>query len=620
MQPGWHVYSVDLRAGGGGGTGNWTGAGPYTQLLLQDINGGYGNNIQVDWARLTPDTGATVRILWSYSGTASDHVNLYLSAGSDASSDNELLLASVAASQGAYSWNTTGVAPGTYYIHAEYNGAVSSIGPLVVNTAPVARIDAPSPLTGQDYAYAHLSTGGWNGSNSHQFEHVVNIVNLVFGALELRGTPTNGDPELIWLSGDPTNHIDTSYYRYFSQNMELDPPASRPDSPYNTGPRLLWDDGSHTYPTTDYILWPYRSYEQRFWDLPNTPMINGSWSGQVNYFRLDPNEDDGTFGRPLIHIAGFGLTNAHLTGMPIAGRTGVQGSGLYGTVIRWTNMQGGGTVSLYRDNNNSGYDGVPIASGVPMSQGYYDWDTSQVPAGTYYIYEVATDGRNSSRSYSLVPVVVDQSQTSTLFTDVPANYWAVDYINRLAVRNIIGGAAQPDTTVNFNPGNTASRAQVAKIVVLAAGWTLLNPTNPTFTDVAPGSTFYKYVETAAANSVIAGYPCGGSGEPCDPQNRHYFRPNNHVTRGQIAKMVSVSRGWSIITPATPTFEDVPFDGTQGSLYSYIETAASKGIISGYPCGGSGEQCDPQHRPYYRPGNSVTRAQLSKMISLALDVP
>jgi hypothetical protein len=620
VQPGWNVYSVDLRPGGGGGSGNWTQAGPYTAFMFQEVQGAAGINIQFDWARLTPDTAQTVRILWSYSGSGTDQVHLYLSTSPTAGTDNELQLATVAASAGAYSWNTTGIAPGSYYIHAELNGAVSSIGPIVVNTAPIARIDAPSPLTGEDFAYAHLATGGWNSSNSTQFERVVNIANLVFGAFELRGRPTNGDPQLLWLSADPHNHIDTSRYRYFSQMEEIDPPAGRPDAPFNSGPRLIWDDGSHTYPVTNFVLWRYRTYEQRFWDLPNTPMVNGSWSGQLNYFRLDPNEDDDSYGRPPIPPASFGLTINHLTTVPIAGRAGVAGSGLYGTVIRWTPMQGGGTISLYRDTTNSGYNGVPIATGLPLSQGYYDWDTSQVPAGTYYVYEVVTDGTNSTRSYSLAPILVDQSQPSTLFSDVPNNYWAVDYINRLAMRNIVGGTFQSDTTVNFTPANTASRAQLSKIVVLAAGWTLLNPSSATFADVAPGSTFYEYVETAASHGVISGYACGGAGEPCDPQGRNYFRPNSHVTRGQTAKMVSISRGWTIITPATPTFEDVPYDGTPGALYSYIETAVSKGIISGYACGGAGEPCDPQQRPYYRPGNSVTRAQLSKMVSTALDVP
>ena len=37
---------------------------------------------------------------------------------------------------------------------------------------------------------------------------------------------------------------------------------------------------------------------------------------------------------------------------------------------------------------------------------------------------------------------------------------------------------------------------------------------------------------------------GGPGEPCDLENRPYFRPNNNVTRGQIAKVVSESAGLS----------------------------------------------------------------------------
>src|SRR5207248_6629952 len=36
------------------------------------------------------------------------------------------------------------------------------------------------------------------------------------------------------------------------------------------------------------------------------------------------------------------------------------------------------------------------------------------------------------------------------------------------------------------------------------------------------------------------------------------------------------------------------------------------IVSGYTCGGPGEPCDAQHRPYFRPYAYVTRGQLSKI--------
>ena len=40
------------------------------------------------------------------------------------------------------------------------------------------------------------------------------------------------------------------------------------------------------------------------------------------------------------------------------------------------------------------------------------------------------------------------------------------------------------------------------------------------------------------HGVIGGYQCGGPGEPCDSENRAYFRPYNTLTRGQLAKILS----------------------------------------------------------------------------------
>jgi hypothetical protein len=57
--------------------------------------------------------------------------------------------------------------------------------------------------------------------------------------------------------------------------------------------------------------------------------------------------------------------------------------------------------------------------------------------------------------------------------------------------------------------------------------------------VAPGSTFYDFIQRLANRGVISGYPCGGPGEPCNmPDNRPYFRPGNLTTRGQTAKLVA----------------------------------------------------------------------------------
>jgi hypothetical protein len=61
--------------------------------------------------------------------------------------------------------------------------------------------------------------------------------------------------------------------------------------------------------------------------------------------------------------------------------------------------------------------------------------------------------------------------------------------------------------------------------VSARGWLLNNPATPTFSDVARGSTFYEYIETAVARGILGGYSDGT------------FRPANNATRGQISKIL-----------------------------------------------------------------------------------
>jgi hypothetical protein len=80
-----------------------------------------------------------------------------------------------------------------------------------------------------------------------------------------------------------------------------------------------------------------------------------------------------------------------------------------------------------------------------------------------------------------------------------------------------------------------------------------------------------------------------------------FRPNTEVTRSQLAKIVVSAEGWPLVTPGSPTFYDVPADN---AFYSYVETAVVHGILSGYPDGS------------FRPGSVATRGQISKIIYLA----
>jgi hypothetical protein len=124
------------------------------------------------------------------------------------------------------------------------------------------------------------------------------------------------------------------------------------------------------------------------------------------------------------------------------------------------------------------------------------------------------------------------------FTDVPMGSTFYNYVETAWNLGLVTGYA--DHT--YRPDTYVTRGQIAKIVVLAAihadpaNWHLENPPNNTFHDVLPGSTFYQYIETAYSHNILSGYPCGGPGQPCDPQGRPYFLPNTYATRAQISKI------------------------------------------------------------------------------------
>jgi hypothetical protein len=107
------------------------------------------------------------------------------------------------------------------------------------------------------------------------------------------------------------------------------------------------------------------------------------------------------------------------------------------------------------------------------------------------------------------------------------------------------------------------------------------------------------VRYLACHGIISGYSNG--------DGTLSYRPYNATTRGQMVKIMVNAFGVPLVTPAAPTFQDVP---PAHPFYRYIEAAAAAGIVSGYTCGAPGEPCPGA---YFRPNNDVTRGQLSKIV-------
>jgi len=128
------------------------------------------------------------------------------------------------------------------------------------------------------------------------------------------------------------------------------------------------------------------------------------------------------------------------------------------------------------------------------------------------------------------------------------------------------------------------------------------PCSIQFTDVPATNTFYTNIRCLSCRGIVSGYSDGT------------FRPNNQVTRGQLAKMVSNAAGFSEAVSGQ-TFEDVPPTHT---FYMWIERLTTRGYMTGYACTPSPgpEPCLPQGRPYFRPQANATRGQTAKIVANA----
>jgi hypothetical protein len=119
-----------------------------------------------------------------------------------------------------------------------------------------------------------------------------------------------------------------------------------------------------------------------------------------------------------------------------------------------------------------------------------------------------------------------------------------------------------------------------------------------FSDLHSTNTFYPYVNCLLDRGIVSGY------DDCT------FRPNADVTRGQLSKIVAGSAGFNE-PPGEQMFEDVPPGST---FYDWINRLARRGHVGGYPCGGPGEPCDENNRPYFRWANNATGGQTSKIVA------
>lgn len=172
------------------------------------------------------------------------------------------------------------------------------------------------------------------------------------------------------------------------------------------------------------------------------------------------------------------------------------------------------------------------------------------------------------------------------FTDVEQYK---EEIELLSSKGIIKG--YPDGT--FKPDNPIKRIQAVQMILREKGITNLDAPNPNLTDMKPGTYGYEEVAKAVSLGFIDGKTDPKTGEK-------YFDPNGTLTRGQMAKILSLAYALKGTSPLQ--FTDVP----KGHwAYSFVSTLAANDITTGYPDG------------TFKPNNKLTRQHFAVFMARML---
>lgn len=145
------------------------------------------------------------------------------------------------------------------------------------------------------------------------------------------------------------------------------------------------------------------------------------------------------------------------------------------------------------------------------------------------------------------------------YSDVPRDHWAYSEIQRSGEIGFMSGMG--DGT--FGLGQNVTRAQFVSMLVRMFGWSASEGTG--FSDVAPGDWYYSDVLTASDMGVL-------------DTTEAYFRPNDNITREEMAVMIIKALGYGELAEEIAN-DGVPFsDVTENK--GYISLAYEFGIISG----------------------------------------
>lgn len=187
------------------------------------------------------------------------------------------------------------------------------------------------------------------------------------------------------------------------------------------------------------------------------------------------------------------------------------------------------------------------------------------------------------------PVVTHSNEESELpFTDVSRSKWYYDAIKSVYEAGIMEGISQD----SFTPEAVMTRSQAVTILYRLSGtYETGFASYATFSDVNKSDWYIDYLGWAVKEELVKGYPEGD------------FRPNNPITRQELAKLIVEFLKYVIATVESESRVDSFNDSETFADWSkdYIESLRTTGLMQG----------DDQGN--FNPLKTATRAEVATVI-------
>lgn len=187
-------------------------------------------------------------------------------------------------------------------------------------------------------------------------------------------------------------------------------------------------------------------------------------------------------------------------------------------------------------------------------------------------------------------LVANSANAATIpFTDVPTSDTHYQSIVTLYNEGIVEGT----TATTFEPHKPVTRQEAALFIANALELDTVNVKDPGFTDVPKSSKYYGAIAALNNAGIINGYADGT------------FKPNNTLTRSQIAKMITLGFELNIASNTTTQFKDVNSINDIDTR-KYIQTLVDYKITTG------------KTTTTFDPYGQLTRGQLTTFLKRTID--